>query len=346
MEPIRYGVVGLGRAGWGIHVLNLRSRADAKIMAVVDPVAARREEAAAEFNCATYQRLEDMLGQADVEVAVIATPSQSHGPDAIRSLEAGKHVVVEKPMAMNVAEVDRMIASAGRAGKKLFVHHNYRFRQEFTHLQQVLAGGQIGRLFHIRVNILSFSRRNDWQTLSRNGGGLLNNAGSHFLDMVLQLLGAPVVQVMGDLQQIASAGDVEDHVKVLLRAANGVTADLEISTAQNLAVPPPRWVLCGTCGTLASDGSHSTLRYFDPAKAPPLQAVDGAVATRDYSSADKLPWQEQTMPSVGPNIGGFYDNVTDVLRRGGEMYVTPQSVREVIRVIGEVRSQTKFAGQA
>src|SRR3954464_5610354 len=98
-QPTRYAVVGLGRAGWGIHVDQLRGRDDAKIVAVVDPVEARRNEAASEFGCRTYTSLAEMLKQDDVEVVVIATPSVAHALDAIASLRAGKNVVVEKPMA-------------------------------------------------------------------------------------------------------------------------------------------------------------------------------------------------------------------------------------------------------
>src|SRR5688572_29475841 len=127
-DPIRYGVVGLGRAGWDIHVKQLRERPDAKVVAVVDPVPERREQTEREFaGCKSYAKLADMLRkQPDVEVVVVATPSALHAPDAKKSLKAGKHVVVEKPMAVSVAEADSMIKTAGQAGKRLFVHQNYR----------------------------------------------------------------------------------------------------------------------------------------------------------------------------------------------------------------------------
>jgi predicted dehydrogenase len=344
-DPIRYGIVGLGRAGWNIHVHNLRPRQDAKIVAVADPLKERRDEAASEFGCKTYERIEDMLGLADVEVAVIATPSVRHGPDTLLALQAGKQVVVEKPMAMNVDEADRMIATARQAGKKLFVHQNWRFNREFTHLQEVAKSGQIGHLYHIRNYSSGFSRRDDWQTLSKYGGGVLNNTCPHFVDMLLQLAGAPIVSVMGDLQQIASAGDVEDHVKAFMRAANGCTIDMEISSAQNIAVELPKWVLCGSCGTLTCNGKESVIRWFDPKEAGAVQAIDAAARDRAYAwQAPPLKWQETRVKPEGPDIGTFYDNVTAVLKRNQPMVVTPESVREVIRVIAEIRKGTEFPG--
>src|SRR5512133_3782160 len=92
-EAVRFAVVGLGRVGWGIHVHQLRGRADASIVAVVDPVGGRRIQAAAEFGGQAYSDLGKTLKQADVEVAVVATPSVEHARDARRALKAGKHVV-------------------------------------------------------------------------------------------------------------------------------------------------------------------------------------------------------------------------------------------------------------
>jgi len=338
-EILRYAVVGLGRAGWGIHVHQLRGRADSRIVAVVDPVPERRDEAVAEFQCAAYASLGKMLKQhaADVDVVVIATPSADHGRDTRKALAAGKHVVVEKPMATSLREADRMIRAADEAGKTLFIHQNYRFYPEFLHLKEVADSGLIGRLFHVRNYIAAFARRNDWQTLAKNGGGQLNNTAVHFLDQILQLLPGTVTNVCGDLQQVASAGDVEDHVKAFLKTDAGATADLEISFAQNVAMPLPKWILCGTHGTLTNDGTKSTVRWFDPKDAPPLEVIDGPAKDRKYGNDEKLPWQERTIEVAQRPHGAFYDHINAVLAGREAMRVTPPSVRETMRVLELIR---------
>ena len=336
-EVIGYAVVGLGRAGWDIHVHQLRGRADAKIVAVVDPVKARRDQAASEFGCKAHESLSDVLKPGDVEVVVIATPSAAHADETIAALRAGKHVVVEKPMATSLGEADAMIAAAEKAGRKLFIHQNYRFFPEFLHLKDVIDSGLIGRVFHIRNYISNFARRNDWQTLARNGGGVLNNTCVHFLDQILQLLPGKVTRVMADLKQIASAGDVEDHVKAFLKTDAGATADMEISSAENVAMLLPKWILCGTHGTLTNDGNKSIVRWYDPAEVKPLMVLDGPAADRKYGNADTLPWQEKTIDIPARPHGAFYDNVAGVLRRNEVMRVTPQSVREVMRVLTLIR---------
>lgn len=337
-NPVRLGVVALGRAGWNIHVKQIEPRHDARVVAVADPLAARREEAAQRLGCRTYAGLTELLRDGEVEVVVVATPSHCHGADTLTAIKAGKHVIVEKPMAANLAEADAMIAAAERHGRRLFVHHNLRFERIFTHLQEVARSGILGQLYHVRHYVSLYFRRNDWQTLARYGGGVLNNMCSHNIDRILQLLDAPAEVVHADLRRIASGGDAEDHVKACFRAANGRTADMEISTAQNVAFKMPLWILCGTDGTLSCDGEQSVIRWLDPGSLPPLKVDDAPPVQRDYSfQQEKLPWGEKIVPAVGPDIGGFYDNVTAVLRQNAPMIVTPPQARDVVRVTDQIR---------
>ncbi|HZZ41691.1 MAG TPA: Gfo/Idh/MocA family oxidoreductase [Tepidisphaeraceae bacterium] len=339
-DLIRYAIVGLGRAGWDIHVAMLRSRPDMRIVGVVDPEPSRVDQAVREFSCQPASSLDHILTMPGIDVVVLATPSRHHADEAIACLSAGKHVVVEKPMAMSVAESDRMIEAAHQSQRHLFINQSYRYRPELLHLKAILASGVLGRIFHVRHNTTSFTRRNDWQTLSKFGGGLLNNTGAHYIDFTLQLLPGRVTEVMGDLQQIASAGDVEDHVKALLRTDARATADIEITMAENLPANLPKWTLCGTTGTAVSDGKTTTLRYFDPRQAPPIQPIEGAAPDRRYGNDDILPWQEKMVSAADYAEVSLYDNVHGVLRGTDKIFVTPESVRDGIRVMEMIRNSS------
>jgi hypothetical protein len=87
------------------------------------------------------------------------------------------------------------------------------------------------------------------------------------------------------------------------------------------------------------------VRWFDPAQAAPLVVRDGPAADRKYGNDDRLPWQEETIESTERPHGAFYDDVAAVLRRGQEMTVTPQSVRETMRVLSLIRKGTSFTGK-
>lgn len=347
LDALRFGIVGLGRSGWDIHAAELRHRDDVQIRAVADPEPGRRAEAVEGLGCEAYKTIGPLLRREDIDVVVVATPSVCHGPDSKRVLKAGKHVVVEKPMALNLREADSVIRTAREYGRHLFIHQNYRFFKPHVHLAQVLESGILGPVWHIRNYSSKFTRRNDWQTLAKNGGGVLNNTCSHNIDSLLQFVGSPVKTVMGDLRQIASAGDVEDHVKVFLRAENGVTVDLEVSTAQNVVEGLPAWIICGRYGTLTSDGRRSVIRWFDPGDAPDLHVVEGAAPGRRYGNPEAIPWQEKVIDIEADTKvpQTFYDNVCGVLRGEQTMQITPESVREVIRVIEVVRKGAGFPGR-
>ncbi len=348
-KQVRYGIVGLGRSGWGIHVAGLRDRKDSRIVAVADPSPDNQAQAQKELGARPYDSLTAMLKESkDIDVVVVATPSFCHGPDAKQILKAGKPVVVEKPMSMSLREADSMILAAKKARKKLFIHQNYRFNKAYTVLEDVVNSKVLGKLFMIKFQADSFSRRNDWQCLAKNGGGVLNNTAPHFIDQIVQLVGSPITKVLGDLRQIAAAGDTEDHVKAFMKAKNSCTVDLEISSCVNNAlVSGLHWIIAGQYGTLTSDNGNITLRYFDPKKTKKLKVAKGLQAPgRQYGNDDKLPWQEKKLTTDdGTDVGNFYDNVYDVLRNRKKMRVTPESVREVMRVMGEIRKGTEFSGK-
>lgn len=332
-KSIPIAVVGLGRAGWNIHVNQIRKRKDFTIVDVADPDSARREEAKTELGCPAHPDLDTLLRETTAEIVVIATPNILHESDAVKVVQSGRHCVLEKPMAINHASALRIIEAAREANRKMFVHHQRRFADEFRFLREVIDSGILGKVFHIRLFWGHFGRRNDWQTLRKNNGGLLNNHGPHALDIVLNLLDAPVDALLADLQHVKDAGDCEDHFTLSMKAANGQSADLTCTTA--CALPAPRMMILGSNGTLTSDNETTAkLRYYDPSAVPPLTVVEGPAPERKYGLGEELPWQEEDR-EMKPSAAGadFYDNVKDVLENGAPMVVTPESAAEVIRVI-------------
>jgi len=346
--PVKVAIAGLGRAGWAIHAEALKPRSDFQVVAAIDQVPERRKEAEATFpGCKAYEDWKTFLKEKNgAELVVIATQSVAHGPMSIEALAAGLHVLVEKPMAMNTKEADKMIAAAKKAKRILTIHQNYRAHPEFNHLKHILQSGILGRIVLIKNSSVNFARRNDWQTLRKYGGGTLNNTCPHTIDQCLQLLGSPVADVWGDLQIGVTAGDAEDHVKVLIRGKNGTVVDMEVTAV--CAVKQPQYLIQGTLGTLVSDGSEFLIKYLDPAKLKPLKVVETmAVPDRKYGviGGDQLEWQEKRVPIAPPEFKlDFYGRLYQSIREGKDLLVTPQSVREVIHTIEWSRKGTKFPG--
>lgn len=339
-SPIKIGVIGLGRAGYNIHVLRLRGDDRFRITACTDFIPARMKEMKDEFGCETFKDHQALLKGADAEVVVVASFSSTHAAISKDVLRSGRTAICEKPIADSVADAKSMLATAEKSGQKLMVHHNYRFFPETRYLLDLVKKQRIGEVFEIRMRALHFGRRYDWQTLRKFAGGVLNNTCPHFLDIGLQLLGSPVKEIFCDLKQIASYGDVEDHVKVLLKGENGRVYDMEVSSVCRF--PEPKWTVLGSHGTLVSDGSNGKLAWYDPKKAGSYKVLDKPTPDRSYVSDEKIPWQETEEPTRGPNIGDFYDNVYAVLRQGKPMVVKPEEALEVVRVTQECKKKSGF----
>ncbi len=337
--PITVGIVGLGRAGWGLHLEPISKLPGFKIIAVADPLPDRCQEAAELLGCERFSSVDDLLEKSSAQLIVVATPSSSHFEDAWKVLKAGRHCVGEKPLALRSAEAEKLVSLAREKGLGLFVNHSHLHYAPYYHLKNIIESGVLGELFSLRFCWASYGRRWDWQTLKKNGGGQLNNTCPHALSVVLALLGSPVKNVFADLRNIKDAGDAEDHVHVVLRTESGVTADIVVSTA--MALSGPKWILCGSCGTLISDGETSKLRFYDGSKVQALDVIDAAAPGRQYLY-EQLPWEEKELKVPPAPVKAFHENILDVLTGNAAPVVTPESAAEVVRVTNMIQ---EAAGQ-
>jgi scyllo-inositol 2-dehydrogenase (NADP+) len=334
--PITVGIVGLGRAGWNLHLEPLAKLAGFRIAAVADPLPERCEEAKTRTGCATFSSIDELLEKSDVQLVVVATPSSTHYQDTLKVLKAGRHCITEKPLALTYAETRKLVDLARESKLGLFVHHIHLHLAPYHHLQSVAAEGRLGKLFAVQTSWGNYARRWDWQTLKKNGGGQLNNTCPHVLSILLPLLDGPVTKVFADLRNIKDAGDAEDHVHVMLKTASGMTADMLVSSA--MALSGPRWILCGERGALLSDGQTGKIRYFDGTNVPPLSVLDTAAPGRQYLR-ETLPWQEEEVTAPPTPVKSFHENVLDVLTGKAEPVVTPESAAEVARVMEMIQKE-------
>lgn len=334
------GVAGLGRAGWGIHVYALEKMSDKyRIVAVCDPNEARQAEARERLGCRSYSSYSDLIGDDEVELVVLATPSQVHADGAIEAMRAGKHVIVEKPFSIDLAGADRMIAVAKETGQILTGSQNHRYVPDFLKVREVIESGKLGRIIMIRIAWHWFRRRWDWQTLKEFGGGKLNNDGSHVIDEALLLFGDAEPQVFCHMERTPLFfGDAEDHVKVILHAPGAPMIDMEFSNA--CAYPQEPWLVMGTQGGLA--GTHRDLRwkYVDPKELPERQVSRDPTPDRSYNR-EELPWKEESAsladdPPRQSNVR-LYNDLYASLRGGAPLVLTAESIRRQIAVLEKCR---------
>ncbi len=339
--PIRIGIIGLGRAGWGMHRPEVKGHGGYQIVAGADlrPERAAKLEAE-EPGAKGYTDYHDLLADENVDLVAVATRSNTHAQVVIDALEAGKHVVAEKPFACSLAEADAIIDAAANATGKLLVRHNRNWDADFLAIQEVVASGKLGKLQMARLCRHGYQRRADWQTIRAYRGGQLNNWGPHIIHHALALIGAPAADVWSDLRNIAGAGDAEDHLMILIRGTNGVVADVEISGG--VALGNPVWHLIGDQGALTSDGRTIRLRWYDRASLPKI-AADHADPPLEggFGNAESIPWQEEEI-TIGPAATDFYKEVYRTLVEGKPFDVTLEAARAVVEVTEWARVGTAF----
>ncbi len=335
-DKIRVGIAGLGRSGWDIHARLLAPLTEQyQIVAVLDADPVRRQEAIDRFDCLAYTDYAELIQDPAVEAVVVALPSFLHADASIAALQAGKHVICEKPMAVTLADADRMIAAANAANRTLTIFQQRRYQSDFVKVKQIIDSGILGRIVQIRMIESRFGRRWDWQTLQKFGGGSLNNTGPHFLDQALQLFGSSEPEILCHLDRTLTLGDADDHVKVVLRGPDAPTIDIELSSC--CAYPGENWNVMGTRGGLAGSSQQLRWKWFDPAVQTPRTLDLQPTPDRSYNR-DEIIWQEATWNSADePEPGDlhFYRDLYATLRQGQPLAITPESVRRVIWLLEE-----------
>lgn len=364
--PVRVGVVGLGRSGYGIHLNAFRKHTDTFLpVAVSDIDFDRAQTTAAEFGCAAYASIDELLANDQVELVVVASTNKFHAPDTITALQAGKHVVCEKPFGLTVADVDAMIAARDAATAKaghpvlLSPFQNRRFEEPFQMVRQIISEGKLGQIIHIRMAYHSFSRRWDWQTVKSFGGGQLHNNGPHPIDQALiffadkGVMDSADIEVVSDLRNTLSSGDAEDHVRLTLRAPKFPKApSIDIEFFATCAYPQDNWMVMGTSGGLRGSGNTLQYRWVDWSEEPPRPVTAKSTSDRSYNQ-EKLNWMEETIkmgensgvPGAAPISGlaeRFYANLYAALRTGEPLKVPPEEIRHRIAIIEKAR---QYAGQ-
>lgn len=219
------GIVGLGRVSRG-HAQALKQAESARLVVACDINQDRLDRFTQEHGCAGESSLDALLARDDVQIVDILLPHGLHEEATVKAARAGKHIMVEKPMAMEVAACDRMIDAARAAGVQLFIAHTERFIEATRVAKALLDSGEIGTpVMATDVWYQPFRRetRQPWMLDRSRGGGFLQMAGSHMFDRLVYLLGSNVKNVRASVRT-AYHPDVQcdDAVSAFLELESGV----------------------------------------------------------------------------------------------------------------------------
>jgi predicted dehydrogenase len=343
--PVRVGLLGYGAIGHE-HSRAIRRTEGLELSAVCDPDPSR--VAVARELAPDVRSVTDLLTDDAVDLVIVSTPPNTHAEWALRCLDAGKSVVVEKPFCLTVEEADRQIAAAADRGLTLAVYQNRRWDADYLALKQAVRAGQLGDVFHYEIFVGGYGHPcNYWHSDEAVSGGAIYDWGSHYLDWALDLFPQPVEWVSATAhKRVWHDVTNADHTRVLLHFADGVEA--EFTHSDLAAALKPKFYVLGTRGGLVGEWRHERvigrtdigtlqedrLAHSDSPAALRLLTPDGSGGT------------SETLMSVPPApVDPFHRQLADQLLSSEPMEVTPAGSRRNIAVMQAATESARNGGR-
>ena len=269
MDKVRIGIIGCGGIANNKHMPAPHRLPDVELVAFCDIIVERAEKAAKEYGiegAKVYEDYKELLKDETIDVVHVLTPNREHSFITVDALEAGKHVMCEKPMAINTEEAQKMLDAAKRTGKKLTIGYQNRYRPDSWYLKRACDNGDLGEIYYAKAHAIRRRAVPTWGVFlneEEQGGGPLIDIGTHALDLTLwtmnnyepKMVVGSVYKKLGDQRESGNAwGDwdpeeftVEDSAFGYIVMKDGATIVLESSWALNsLDVDEAKTSLCGT----------------------------------------------------------------------------------------------------
>jgi len=326
---IDVGLVGFGLAGRGFHAPVIQAVDGLRLAAIVQRTGDESKKIYPEARI--VRSLEELLAIETIRLVVIATPNQTHFPFAMRCLEAGRDVVVDKPFTNTAQEAVELVRAAKELKRILTVYHDRRYDADFQGLRKLVADGKLGRIVRFEAHYDRFRSKlkpGAWREVPGPGSGVLADLGPHLLDYALTLFGAPE-RVTGDVRTEREGFVTDDAFDIWLHYPGKLMAVLGESMLS--AVLRPRFLVMGTNGTYLKkefDPLESVLRTRTPGPGESwmLEKPENFGEVTQVDGENVRRWKVQ---SFG-DWRDFYANVRDAILGKAELQVTPEQALRVM----------------
>ncbi|MCW0481727.1 Gfo/Idh/MocA family oxidoreductase [Gaoshiqia sediminis] len=329
---INTALASFGMSGMVFHGPSLRVNPNFRICKILER---SKNLSAKNYSEATIVRsYEEILNDPEIDLVVVNTPDDLHYEMTKQALEAGKHVVAEKPFAQTVDEANELIALANSKGLMHTVYQNRRWDGDFLTVKKLLKDGSLGRLVEFESHFdryRNFIQPGTWKEAGNERAGVLYNLGSHMVDQVRVLFGMPM-SVTAHLGIVRESGAVNDYYDIRLQY-EGFAALLKCSYL--VRKPGPRYSLHGNLGSFHKWGIDPQEDALKAGRLP-NEAGWGSEPAADWGELDTelnglhFTGKVETIPG---NYNLFYENVYDVLANGAELLVKPEESRDGLVIL-------------
>ena len=336
MRKINTGLIGFGMAGRVFHAPLIAAVEGMKLHSIRETREENIKIANSRYpDAKIVKNTEDILKDPLVDLVVVATPNKHHFSLASAALNAGKHVVVEKPFTVTSKEADELIHLAEKNQKILSVYQNRRWDADFLTVKKVLQEGKLGRLVEFESHFDRFRnsiRPDTWKDEGDLGTGLLYDLGSHLIDQAQVLFGLPNA-VTAFIYTQRDNGAIPDNFELIMHYPK-----LKITIKGGMLVkePLPKYILLGTEGSFIKYGldvqeadlNEHIKKLSDPEWGAEPEQQWGILNTGIGGTESR-----GKVPSEKGKYLAFYENIYSAIADGKPLEVTPQQARSTIRII-------------
>jgi scyllo-inositol 2-dehydrogenase (NADP+) len=332
MQPIKTAICSFGMSGKLFHAPFIDVNPHFELYAVFE----RSKNLAQEIypNIKTFRSLDEMLTDPSIELVVVNTPNATHYEYTKAALNAGKHVIVEKPFTVHVHEAEELTALANRKNVKLSVYHNRRYDSGFRTIKKLLDENVLGKIVEAEFHFDRFKEELSPKVHKETPGpgtGALNDLGSHLIDQALQLFGMPNA-VFGDIQIMRPISKVDDYFEVLLFYPH---QRVRLKGTYVAREPIPGYVIHGSKGsflkTAADVQEAALLKGIKP------NADNWGVESESEQGLLHAEINGEVIRKRIPTIQGnymlYYDGVYESIRNNKPLPVTGEDGIKVMKII-------------
>ncbi|WP_090995269.1 Gfo/Idh/MocA family protein [Paenibacillus sp. OK003] len=326
-------IVGFGGMG-SYHCQLIEPVSQISVIGVYDTVEYRME-LGKEAGYKTYASLDAVLTDELVDIVLIATPNDVHKDIAIQALQAGKHVICEKPVTITSKDFNDIVKVANEEKRVFTVHQNRRWDEDFRTAKDIIDKKTLGELFHLESRVQGANGiPGDWRQLKDYGGGMLLDWGVHLLDQLLQITDSQIESVAANLSYILGT-EVDDGFTSYITFKDGLTALIEVGTTNYVKLP--RWYLKGTEGTAVIrdwDLSGEIItRNPDVAHIEPKPIKAGQGLTKTMAPPSEQSTLKFAIEKPDLEEQSFYENFVSVLEGKSEIAIKNDEVHRVLVLI-------------
>jgi UDP-N-acetyl-2-amino-2-deoxyglucuronate dehydrogenase len=328
-ENIRFCIVGFGNIGHR-HAEHIIDNPNTTLVAVCDINTAIQQKLAE--GVAYYSDLQDMLKNVKADVLCVCTPNYLHEPHTIAGLEAGLHTVVEKPMAMSVAECDRMIAAAERTGKTIFAVKQNRYNPPVQEVKKLIVNNELGEIYMLQINCFwnrgaAYYSESDWRGKKAKDGGCLYTQFSHFVDIMYYLNG-PISTATGLTHNFAHQHntEVEDTGSFVLKAANNAIINFNFTTCSYERNMEGSITIFAEKGTVKIGGQYLNTIDYQKLAAAALPNINITAKANNYG----------LYQGSMSNHDKVIQNVVNVLHHNHAVMTSADEGRDVLHIIEQM----------